>query len=91
MFLKNLINQSGLQYKHMKTFNSILSEMFSIEESEIQDTLTSNDIPDWDSMNYIFFISELEKHFGIVFTMDEVMAVETVGDLRRIVEERSSK
>lgn len=75
----------------MKTFNSILSEMFSIPEDEIEDNLTSNDIPDWDSMNYIFFISELEKHFGIVFSMDEVMAVKTVGDLRNIVEERRTK
>jgi acyl carrier protein len=39
-------------------------------------------------MNYIFFIAELEKHFGVTFSMDEVMSINCIGDLRKIVEER---
>lgn len=70
----------------MKTFNSIVSKTFSIPESEIRDELSSKDIPDWDSMNYLLFIAELEKEFAITFTMDEVMNVQTLGDLRILVE-----
>jgi acyl carrier protein len=72
----------------MKTFNAIVAETFSIDESTIRDDMSSKDIPDWDSMNYLLFIGALEKEFGISFTMDEVMNAQTLGDLRAVVDAR---
>lgn len=72
----------------MKTFNSIVSQVFSIDESVITDTMSSKDIADWDSMNYLLFISELENEFAMSFSMDEVMNAKTLGDIRSIVESR---
>ena len=37
-------------------------------------------------MNYLLFIAELEKEFGVSFTMDQVMNATTIGDLRKVVE-----
>jgi acyl carrier protein len=72
----------------MKTFNTIASELFSISEESIHDGLSSKDIPNWDSMNYLLFIAELEKEFGVSFSMDQVMNAKTIGDLRAIVEKK---
>jgi acyl carrier protein len=72
----------------MKTFNTIVSEIFKIPEEQITDSLSSKDISEWDSMNYLFFIAELEKNFNLSFAMDEVMNAQTLGDLRKIVEQR---
>ena len=76
---------------HMKTFNAIVEEVLHIPHAEIRDDLTSNDVPDWDSMNYVFFIAELEKEFGISFSMDDVLRATCLGDLRAIVETRTKK
>lgn len=75
----------------MRTFAAITGQIFNIPEAEIQDTLSSHDIPAWDSMNYIFFIAELEKEFGFSFTTDEVLTAQCLGDLRRIVEQRAKR
>lgn len=72
----------------MKTFNEIVSGTFSIPEDSVTDTMSSKDIEDWDSMNYLMFIAELENEFLISFTMDEVMNAQTLGDIRRILENR---
>jgi acyl carrier protein len=72
----------------MRTFNQIVSTIFSVEEATIVDTMSSKDIADWDSMNYLLFISELENEFKISFSMDEVMNAKTLGDIRRIVLDR---
>lgn len=72
----------------MKTFNQIVSATFSLPEENITDDLSSKDIPEWDSMNYLMFIADLEKEFSISFTMDEVMNAQTLGDIRRILESR---
>ena len=75
----------------MKTFNAVVEEIFKIPESEITDTLSSADIPEWDSMNYLMFISELEKEFEVSFTMDEVLNAANLGDLRKLVGARGKK
>ncbi len=75
----------------MKSFSDIVSEIFGIPSESVQDEMSSKDIPEWDSMNYLRFIAELEKEFDISFSMDEVMNAATVGDLRRIVEVRKKK
>ena len=72
----------------MKKFNDIVTEILHIDEATISDTLSPTDVPDWDSMNYLLFIAELEKEYGLSFTMDEVMNAQTLGDIRKIVEAR---
>lgn len=75
----------------MRSFNQILSETFRVPEDSITDEMSSKDIPAWDSMNYLLFISALEKEFAMSFTMDEVMNAQTVGDVRRAVEARGTQ
>ncbi len=66
----------------MKTFEQLVSEKFNIPETEVRDELSSKDIPDWDSMNYLLFIADVEKEFNVSFTMDEVLSAETLGSIR---------
>jgi len=72
----------------MKTFDQIAEEMLKIKPGEVRDSLSSCDVSEWDSMNYLLFIAELEKQFHFSFAMDEVMNAKCLGDLRKIVEAR---
>ena len=69
----------------MKTFNTIVTEQLKIPEADIRDSLKPEDVPEWDSMNYLLFIAELEKEFKITFTMDEVLAADSLGSVRKIL------
>lgn len=70
----------------MTAFNDIVAKIFNIKTEDVRDNMTSKDIPDWDSMNYLLFISELEKEFKVSFTMDEVLGADSLGALRTILE-----
>ncbi len=70
----------------MKSFNDIVFEQLHIPKEEIQDTLTPSDVENWDSMNYLLFIAELEKEYSISFTMDEVLSAQSLGAVRTIVQ-----
>ena len=72
----------------MRSFNSIVVEHLKIPETQIEDTLKPADVPDWDSMNYLLFIAELEKAFGITFTMDEVLSADSLGAVKKIVQSK---
>jgi acyl carrier protein len=69
----------------MKALNDIITEHFKLAAADIMDTLTSKDIPEWDSMNYLLFIADVEKEYGISFTMDEMLGVQTLGDIKNIL------
>jgi acyl carrier protein len=68
-----------------------VTEIFDIPEEKITDALSSKDIPKWDSINHLMFVAELEKEFGVSFSMDEVLNAKTLGDLRLIVNTRRKK
>ena len=75
----------------MKTFNEIVSRSFNIKEADIKNNLSSKDIANWDSMNYLLFISELEKEFNISFTMDEVLSAESLGSIRAMLKSKGKQ
>ena len=73
----------------MNKFNEIVSRVFKIKIDEVSDSLTSKDIPDWDSMNYLIFIAEIEKEFKVSFGMDEVLGAKSLGDVRSALESKN--
>ncbi len=69
----------------MKIFEDIVTEQLGIPKEQMSDTLTPADVPEWDSMNYLLFIGELEKQYGISFTMDEILNAASLGAVRALV------
>ena len=63
----------------------ILSKILLIDEGEIDDELSRDGLADWDSMTHLMLISEVESVFGITFTDEEMMAINTIGDLRSVL------
>ncbi len=47
---------------------------------------TPSQIPAWDSMGHVALASSLEQVFGLSFDVDEVMEMENVRQIVRIVE-----
>ncbi|TRZ52988.1 acyl carrier protein [bacterium] len=73
----------------METFNEIISRVFNLTTNEIADSLTEKEIPEWDSMNYLLVISELEGHFNITFDMNEVLNFQSLGDIKNALGKRN--
>lgn len=64
----------------------IFREVFFDDAIELFDEMTSDDVEDWDSLSHISLISEIEKHFNIEFTTDEIMHTKNVGEFIKIIE-----
>ena len=62
---------------------SIISKVFSISESEINDQSGPENIESWDSFNGLVLVDELENYFNIKFTISEITDVKTVEDIKR--------
>lgn len=53
-----------------------------------EDTMPE-DVDGWDSVTHVNLISALEEKFGIKFSLREMMSWETIGDLARMIMEKT--
>jgi acyl carrier protein len=55
---------------------------------QINEGLTRNDIPDWDSINHLNLIIELEDAFSISFSTDEIQQIDSVAEILKLVSQK---
>ena len=61
----------------------IISKVFSVPISEINDESSPEIIESWDSFNGLILVDELESNFNIKFSVSEIIDVKNVKDIKR--------
>jgi len=61
----------------------IISKVFSVQISEINDESSPETIESWDSFNGLILVDELESNFNIKFSVSEIIDVKNVKDIKR--------
>ena len=69
----------------MRSFKKIVSQVFGIDESEVDDNLEYQGIPAWDSINHLELVSTLETQFDVEFDMDDIIDMENIKKIREIL------
>ncbi|HEY4114372.1 MAG TPA: acyl carrier protein [Rhizomicrobium sp.] len=59
----------------------IMRDIFDDETLVPTDSMTSEDVAEWDSTNHVRLMVAIEAEFGIRFETDEITAPENVGQL----------
>ena len=65
------------------TLYEIISQVFSVPISEVNDESSPENIESWDSFNGLVLVDELENNFNVKFTISEITDVKTVADIKR--------
>ena len=68
--------------------NEIFINVLDLEECELTDETSANDIEEWDSLSHIQLILAIEKSFKIKFTSLEIMKWKNVGEMVSTMEEK---
>ena len=66
----------------MQRLKGVLSKVLRISPSEITDETSPRTIETWDSFQALTLISELEVAFNVHFSMEDVLSVQNVGDIK---------
>ena len=54
-------------------YKKIFAESLSIQESDFNEKLKYNEIPEWDSIGHMTLVSAIEEKFGITFETDDII------------------
>jgi len=66
----------------MERLKELVARVLAIEEEELNDNSSPDNISSWDSFNGLMLVSELEKNFDVKFTMDEVISITKFNDIK---------
>jgi len=65
-----------------------LAEILSVELAVLTDELAMQDIPSWNSLTHIDLVVGLEEAFSIELTQDEIVEMQSIAAIRRILAAR---
>jgi len=63
----------------------VFHEAFGVDAQLVSLDTTPNDVPAWDSVGHLDLASRLEQAFGISLDVDDLMEMENVREIIRIV------
>ena len=70
----------------MKQLEKILAKVLGIDEDKISDDTSVDNTPSWDSFNALLMVSEIENYYKVKFTLEEVMAVRCVREIKEVLQ-----
>ena len=74
----------------LDAMRDIFADVFMRDDVPLSMTLTAKDVADWDSFKQLEILIASEQRFGLKFKSSEVVRLQTLGDLVRIVASRGS-
>lgn len=66
----------------------IFREELELDDLELTDETTADDVEGWDSLSHIQLVAALEEAFGIEFKSREILSWDNVGDLIDSIEKK---
>jgi acyl carrier protein len=64
---------------------------FNIDPRTITLDTSPDDIPAWNSLGHVTLVTDLERTFGLSFDVDDLMEMENVREICRVVQSKLGK
>lgn len=69
----------------IERIKEVFKVVFEREDLNISEETNANDIKEWDSFKHLSLLAMLEKEFNIKFEVDDIVSMENVGDIIRLI------
>ncbi len=66
----------------------LLAEVLQIPAAKVTDDLAMAKMDVWDSLKHMQLIASLEEHFSIELSFDEIVAMQNVREIKRVLRDR---
>ena len=74
--------------KNINILAEIFSELFNTDLADFNDSLSRDQILEWDSIGTVKLINELESNFNVEFDILEISNLHSVGIIKSVLTEK---
>lgn len=67
-----------------------LKEVFEDKNLVVTETTTAKDVDEWDSLNHITIISNIERAFKVKFALAELMKLQNIGQMIDLIQKKTA-
>jgi acyl carrier protein len=67
-----------------------LREVFEDKNLVVTDATTAKDVDEWDSLNHITIISNIERAFKVKFALGELMKLQNIGQMIDLIQKKTA-
>jgi acyl carrier protein len=75
----------------IEQIKDIVATVFEIDKSKIDDNIKRFEYEKWDSLGHINLIAAIEENFDIMLEPEEMMEINTINDIEKIIEKHKEK
>jgi acyl carrier protein len=75
----------------LEELNLVFCDVFRNKALLLSPDSNASTIEGWDSLTQMLLVAAVEKHFGITFTLNEVMGFKNAGDIITTIDASMSK
>jgi len=68
--------------------NKIASIVFGIPLDQINDEISPEKNDEWDSLQHMSLVSEIEKEFKITFSVDEAVSIKDLKSIKEMINQK---
>lgn len=68
-----------------EALNEVFRDVFDDVGIQVDESTTSKDIEEWDSLEHINLLAAVEQEFGVKFNMGQVVSMKNVGEMADII------
>ena len=66
----------------------VILEVLELDDFDMQDETTADQVPGWDSLNHINVILAVEKEYNLKFKGLEILRVKNIGELQALIDSK---
>lgn len=70
---------------NLEKLQAAFATVMKIPPQEVVETLAYGEHPAWDSLAHMAVVAELEEAFGVMLDTEEIIAMSSVAEVRRIL------
>jgi acyl carrier protein len=74
-----------------KDIVAIISSALNTPIAELSDKSSPSSVESWDSINNLTIISDLEDKFDVIFSIDDIFEMQTIGDICNKIQHLKAK
>jgi acyl carrier protein len=65
---------------------AVLTRVFGCDPNDVNDTTSPDTLAEWDSLGHITLLIELESTYGVSFSPEETLAMNSVAAVKRALQ-----